>query len=365
MLKRILSITVLLLLPVLGQAQQLSIEFKKGPYLILPENASGMKVCWQMESAAACSLKWGRDKAFSEGKAKVHPYGDNQYQYTISKLAPGAKYYYTVYGQNNHREGSFLTAPKENTNKSLKFIVHGDIQKSAANYDRLCSGILEEIEKDGSFQTLCLMTGDWIEDGIYSGWQELVFNQDYDNTARLQALLPIMGCMGNNDNLASLRKYWPYPYQRKGYYSFTYSRMKVWVLDSEQSLSGKQRKWLEEGLKNCKKPWRILVYHKNAYSAGSGNSSARRNIHPLAVKYGVAVVFGGHWHTYADQAVDDVLYVNTGEGGTKKDGHYCLAEIKGDTIKITAKRPLSGEVLAEVEKSLPESAGSGAKQPDE
>jgi hypothetical protein len=68
-----------------------------------------MTVLWQLDSYETCTIRWGLSTDCSSGSAKVAPYGDMQYQYTISGLLSGTLYYYQVEGVGI---GSFRSAPE-------------------------------------------------------------------------------------------------------------------------------------------------------------------------------------------------------------------------------------------------------------
>ena len=66
------------------------------------------------------------------------------------------------------------------------------------------------------------------------------------------------------------------------------------------------------------KPWKFIVLHEPGWSAGGGhgnNTTVQNDIQPLAVQYGVAIVFGGHNHYYARANVSGVTHLTMGGGG--------------------------------------------------
>ena len=71
-----------------------------------------MKVCWQVDVSAACTIAWGTDTNYGMGSSQTTEYGsDHQHTYTISGLTPGIKYYYRVTMGSNNYTGNFYAAP--------------------------------------------------------------------------------------------------------------------------------------------------------------------------------------------------------------------------------------------------------------
>jgi len=72
-------------------------EFRKGPYLIYRGNNASMMLLWQLHGTKNCTLEWGEDNSYSQGKAETKEYGkDHQHAYTVEGLKPGNRYYYRI-----------------------------------------------------------------------------------------------------------------------------------------------------------------------------------------------------------------------------------------------------------------------------
>ena len=80
------------------------------------------------------------------------------------------------------------------------------------------------------------------------------------------------------------------------------------MTDSTKRIYGRQQlSWLEEALECDESRYKIMITHVNTYSGGTFDSSllffgtadiAERNeIYRLMTKYGVSVLFNGHFHT--------------------------------------------------------------------
>ena len=134
---------------------------KKGPYLIYPDNDSQMTVLCQLTAAGSVSVAWGTSTAYSSGSASMSSIGNNQYKYTIGSLSNSTFYYYKVTNGSDVKTGSFTSAPSASVT-DIKFIVYGDTRSNPSRHSPVAGQILNSISRDPGFQTLTLMTGDWV-----------------------------------------------------------------------------------------------------------------------------------------------------------------------------------------------------------
>jgi hypothetical protein len=155
------------------------------------------------------------------------------------------------------------------------------------------------------------------------------------------------GCKGNHDDAggysATFPKYFPYPYPNLAptgkndpngnpyysnlYWSFDYGPVHFAIVDEYSDLAqgSVQYKWLVSDLKSTTKPWKILIYHEGAYSAGSdADNIGVRVFEPLVTQYGVDLLYSGHSHNYA------------------RAGAYNLAQAGGDQIALNVPHITSG-----------------------
>ncbi len=175
-------------------------QVRKGPYLIYPGQNTQMMVLWQLDSTEACNLQWGRDPNFSDGNTVTAEYGnDHQHKHTIGNLTPGTAYYYRVSVATQQYEGSFRTGPV-GSERSVKFLAYGDTRTNVFDHDMVDKAIYEVFAADPNYQTFTLLAGDWVRAGEEEGdWAQEFFNPLAVNTRRLQANLPINGCIGNHE----------------------------------------------------------------------------------------------------------------------------------------------------------------------
>ena len=333
---------------------------EKGPYLIYPGNNTEMQVLWQLDYSETCSLAWGLDTNYSDGSTDVPEYGtDHQYEYTITGLTPGSKYYYKVTVGAGISTGTFMAAPA-NSATSLKFLMYGDTRTNVADQALVCAGMNAAIASDPAYQTILLLAGDWVETNAETNWTLEYFNRSYPALLQTQASVPITGTMGNHEGGGSVYvKYWPYPYVAAHYWSFDYGPVHIAVVDQYTSYTSgsAQYNWLVNDLSNSTKQWNIIVLHEPGWSCRGGhnnNTTVQSVIQPLCEQYDVQIVLGGHNHYYSRGLVNGVHHLTSGGGGaplyTPKAGepyivsylrslNFQKVEINGNTLTYTSLKP--------------------------
>ncbi|MEN7973940.1 MAG: metallophosphoesterase, partial [Verrucomicrobiota bacterium] len=210
---------------------------------------------------------------------------------------------------------------------------------------------------DPEFQSITLHTGDWVQNGNReTDWANYIFDPYYANTHEFQANMPLNGTRGNHEDSGVLfEKYFPYPYEPDGmYWSFDYGPAHITVIDEYTKFCPgyPQNTWLENDLASSSKKWKFIVLHEPGWSVGQNNAYVQQCIQPLAVKYGVDVIFNGHNHCYAHAVVDGIHHVTTGGGGGDlfapdpdaeyvvkmvKEHHFMEVAMEGDNLSLTAR----------------------------
>jgi hypothetical protein len=330
--------------------------FRKEPYLSFDGDAAAMRVHWQLQATAPCTLDWGTDETYSLGSVvttELEP--THQHERRIDGLDPATLYLYRVRA-GDVRTGSFYTAPAPDAT-AVNILVYGDTRTYPATHDTVAGRIVSAYTADPALQTIALMTGDLIADGNgETYWDNEFFSPTLANVAELHAHVPVASARGNHEGTAALfAKYLPYPTVYGRAWSFDYGPAHVAVVDQYISYSAgsPQLDWLENDLASSDKPWKIVILHEPGWSAGGGhaNSTAFQTlIQPLCVEYGVQMVIAGHNHYYAHAVVDGVHHVTAGGGGaplhtpnptfpyvvaTAKAHHFCTIEIDGGTLVFT------------------------------
>jgi len=345
-------------------------DVQKGPYLIYDGLNTGVTVLWQLDSTQSCSIDWGVDTSYATGTAGTAESGngddEHQHMYTIAELAPSTQYFYQVSCAPDYvGSGSFYTAPPDDID-SVKFLVYGDTRSYPADHDAVSDQMINTYFSDPAYQSLTLHVGDWVNNGdLEEDWANQFFDPFYSNTNEFQANMPINGVKGNHEGSgAFFYKYFPYLYEPNGFYwSFDYGPAHIAVIDQYVAYSpgSTQHMWLENDLATSTKKWKFLVLHEPGWSAGghSNNTAVQNYIQPLAVEYGVDIIFAGHNHYYARAVVDGIQHITTGGGGaplyspkpdseniveTSESHHFCEIDIRGDDLHFTARDKYGVEI---------------------
>lgn len=351
-----------------------SLQFRKGPYLIFNGKNTQMKILWQLNQKSVCSIIWGTDPSCSRGDAKSKEMNkDHLHVFTLKRLKPQTRYYYKITADTIEKTGSFFTAPKKKA-KKLKFFVYGDTRSFPYIHDEIANSINLAYLKDPSWQTFSLFVGDMVtQGGEKSSWDNEIFGIANANLRQMMTSLPILACVGNHEmvtkdsdvldkNFTLFKKYFPYPFVKKTYWSFDYGPAHFVILDQyDDAFETKQLKWLQKDLENTKKFWKFVCFHEPGWSAGAdseldrpNNESVQKLLQPLFEKHQVTAAFAGHNHYYARALVNGVYHITTGGGGaplydpkpyapnvmtTFKSYHYCIVEINDNTLVFKSVKP--------------------------
>jgi predicted phosphodiesterase len=360
----LISCIILAIFAPLGGTVIHAANMPKGPYLIYSGNSTEMQVLWQLDETQTCTLEWGQDTNYNDGSVQTTEFnGGHQHKRVIGGLNEGVRYYYRVTdGDSQTYTGSFTAAPSVGAS-SVKFLAFGDTHVNPSIMDQVCAGMVATYTADPAFQTFCLHSGDWNDSDSEEGWAGEFFSADALNAREFRANVPINGCRGNHEGAGTnYNKYYPYPYVSTFYRSFDYGPVHVAIVDQYVSCSSgsAQYNWLQNDLATSSKPWKIVVYHEPAWSAGGNyNSTARTHLQPLFETYGVDMAVSGHNHFYSHSEVNGVQHITTGGGGAplhngnataayvlayNKSNHHCEIDIRGNQLHFTAVNK-NGEVI--------------------
>ncbi len=342
-----------------GPAPEL-IYLHKIPYLIYTGNNTEMEVIWQTYVICPGYVAWGTDTAYSLGNEPASEYGtDHQYKYTITGLAPSAKYYFRVIAGTDTVTGNFRAAPAEGATETELF-VYGDTRSNPNFHDSVAKRIVMNYAADPEAQTIALLSGDLVSDGnVESKWDEQFFSADYSDIRELFRTVPIISSKGNHEGTGLIfKKYFPYPYvtSSRFYWSFDYGPVHVCIIDQDTTYApgSAQYEWIATDLASSAKPWKFLLFHDPGWSAGGGHSNdadVQEILQPLCLEYGVQFVFNGHNHYYSRAEVSGIEHITTGGGGaplhtpdpgdpfivaTSSSHHFCKIHIDTDTLYFTA-----------------------------
>ena len=295
----------------------------KGPTLIYTGNNTKMRVFWQWSSNATFQMQWGNDTSYKLGNIAVNPTDSTNhlYQYDISGLTPGIKYYYRDVVGTKCVSGTFFTAPASNAT-SVKFFSYGDTRTNGSAHNVLAGQVVALFQSDPAFQTLNIHVGDWVSADSASAWTGEWFNPGYTSLRAQDANLADIGIRGNHEGAATFwKQYWPEPFQSGGlYWSFDYGPMHVVLMDAYTAYNAGsvQYNWLKADLAASTKTWKVVAIHEPGWSANGGhpdNTTVQNDLQPLFVQYGVSLVLSGHNHYYARAVVNGVTHLTMGGGG--------------------------------------------------
>jgi hypothetical protein len=314
-----------------------AVVLTKGPTLIFTGNNTQMRVFWQWTANSAFTVQWGSGTSYgSSASVSAQDTTNHLYQYDISGLTPGSKYYYRVVTGAQCASGSFNTAPAASST-SIKFFAYGDTRTNGSTHNSVAGQVDAAFAADPALQSLNINVGDWVSGDSESAWTSEYFNTAYTNVRKQDANIADIGVRGNHESGATYwKRYWPEPFQSGGlYWSFDYGPMHVVMLDQYTSYTpgSAQYNWLKADLAASTKTWKFVVYHEPGWSASGGhanNTTVQQDLQPLFVQYGVSVVFNGHNHYYARASVSGVTHLTLGGGGAPS---YTPASGQPDIVK--------------------------------
>jgi hypothetical protein len=338
-----------------------TVNMRKGPYLIYPGINTQMTVLWQVDVNAGCSLAWGTDTSYSTGSTATAEYGtDHQHKYNITGLTPGTKYYYRLTAGSNVLTGSFNAAPAADAN-NVKFFMYGDTRTYGASNNSICARMIATYTVDPAYQTMVLHAGDWVNADLETTWTSEWYNYSWTSLMTAPANMPFMGTIGNHESASCpvFEKYRPFPFYAApaDYFSFDYGPVHVAVVDQYTTYTSgsAQYNWLVNDVNTSTKPWKIIVLHQPGWCAGGthGNDGTVQTvIQPLCLTYGVQIVLAGHNHYYSRAVVPstppNVQHITSGAGGapfyTASPGQPYVVTYTVDTLEFV-KVDIQGNTL--------------------
>ena len=204
-------------------------------------------------------------------------------------------------------------------------------------------------------------------DNIYGGGNPKFFKPRFEDPYKelLEADVKFYASLGNHDSpyADEHSHYEKFNMGGQRYYSFIKGDglIEFFALDTNDNngagLGGDQLGWLERALKESKALWKVAYFHHAIYASGKMHPpylKLRAQLEPLFVKYGVNVVFSGHYHVYERiKPQKGVQYFVAGSGGKLMKGNldrrstlsaagndqtqiFLIAEVDQGTMTVTA-----------------------------
>ena len=291
----------------------------RGPYL-QSGTTNGALVRWRTDVPTDSRVQFGTSNL---ALAADNPLITTEHIVSITGLAPGTKYFYSV-GTTTEPLSSdtnlfFVTSPPTGASKPTRLWVLGDSGTANAEARSVRDSYLSFASHKPA--DLVLMLGDnaYIT-GKDAEYQLAVFDM-YPSVLRNTFLWP---AIGNHDTAFSYTATnFPYldmfslptqgesggiPSGTEKYYAFDYANIHFICLDSmtsDTSTNGPMMTWLRHDLASTAQPWLIAFWHHPPYSKGSHDSDAefelvemRTNALPILEAGGVDLVLCGHSHSY-------------------------------------------------------------------
>ena len=343
----------------------------RDPYVQSVSTSSAV-VAWVSEEPSAGSVEYGETMGF--GRRGIDDRVGRRHAVTLSGLEADSTYYYRVAEVDGSAVvGRFRTAP-EGDDSSFTFAVIGDSGNGRKN-QLAVAGLLERSKPD-----LILHTGDV----VYPGGEDRHYDRRFFTPyRRLLKEVPLFPTLGNHDvekgdGAAYLKNFHlprNNPQNAERYYSFDWGNAHFVALNSElyhddDSGSPKEQKaWLERDLRETRRPWKIVFFHRPIYSSSNHGSDEeiREDLEPIFIRHKVNMVFNGHDHNYERTVpIGGVIYVVSGGGGkrlyragrskwtafSKSTHHAVLVHIDGEHLSLEAVQP-DGTVLDRLELDRP------------
>lgn len=288
----------------------------RGPY-VQNMRASAATVCWRTIVPARGALWVGATpQTLVQVASDVQP--RTEHELVVSGLDPASTYFYAVgVAGATTPTGSaptpFRTPPVTGTREPFRAWILGD--SGTLTYDQLRVRDAFRAHSAARPPDLALLLGDnAYREGLDAEYQSSFF-EVYD-----QALsrIPFWSTRGNHElDLANYLATFAHPTAgeaggvasgTESYYSFDWANVHFLCLDSfasDRSVGGAMWQWAELDLMSTTQDWIVAFWHHPPYSKGSHDSDLeyrqeemRMNFLPLLEDYGVALVLGGHSHSY-------------------------------------------------------------------
>ncbi len=240
-------------------------------------------------------------------------------------LMPSTRYYFVVRSSNTYsKEYNFITAPI-GEDSQFKLLFGGDSRSDKEMRRSINKKLRAMLEEDPSILAL-VHGGDYAEIGFLWGqWKDWL--EDHELTYTKDGrVLPIVATRGNHETSNRLfDNVFMFPGGSKSnYYVSRVGPLSLIILDSQKSVAGDQKTWLESTLAKESKTarWISPGYHTPAFPGVKAPGEALQHWVPLFEKYQVDVVFESDGHVlkrtapiYGGKVDHEKGITYVGEGG--------------------------------------------------
>ena len=284
----------------------------------------------ESEKANELSQYSHRERTFAQGKYSrgIFHQGPFYNHVKLNDLQANSTYYFKVQsGTEVSQEYWFTTAPVLADNIQLMF--GGD---SRTDYDQRLkmNAVMKELFERRPQILGMVHGGDYIYNG--SSWPQWRDWLDHQQETYLESgrILPVIPTRGNHEVSETLyNEVWAWPNDGLGYFTSKIGDFTLLILNSEISVQGEQKVWLESQLadQRPKQRWLVANYHRPAYPAVKRSSATKKAWVPLFEKYSIDLAFESDGHVYKQTApiyqdkIDEkrgIIYVGEGGLGVKQ-----------------------------------------------
>ena len=250
--------------------------------------------------------------------------GDAHYHHTsLEGLEPSTRYYFVVETDGERSdERWFVTAPSDD--RRIKLLYGGDSRSDWEDRQAMNRRLALLLEEDPEILALW-HGGDFISDGSdWGDWNQWLTDHALTTTTEGR-VLPVIPTRGNHERDGDMYNRvfgWPGGDSEVNYFTIEMGQWaKLITLDSEASVFGAQRDWLETELINAQdSTWIIAGYHTPAWPAVKIPGPARQWVTSFEY-YNVDLVCENDGHALKrtvpirDEKMDPTGVVYVGEGG--------------------------------------------------
>ncbi len=316
-------------------------------------------IVWETDAPSASVVAWGPTEALGSKTEDATP--KTHHVIKLDGLKPSSTYYYQVESAKGDVQGGRIRTEVYAT-EPYRFLAFGDTRSNHNDHAAVIKALMPHEPR------LAFHSGDLVGTGSNASHWYTFFGIETPMMANT-SLYPTIG--NHEGNGALYLGFFELPDSSPGgerYYAVRYATTLVVVLDQYGSggigSGSTQVDWLDQTLASADQEQNIklkLVFmHHGPYDSGShkSNISARNVLVPIFEKHGVDIAFSGHDHDYERGTVNGVKYIVSGGGGAplyslagdfwteiaESVNHYCLLDIHGPKLELTAYR-VDGSVL--------------------
>ncbi|NQU23179.1 MAG: tandem-95 repeat protein [Candidatus Nealsonbacteria bacterium] len=286
--------------------------------------------------------------------------GNYVHNVKLTDLLPNTQYHYSVtHGVTTSADKTFWTAAQPGTDFRFGFMADSR-SDAGTGLDQTVHGKMAAL-MDTFDPRMIVFGGDTNEYATWDSW-----NQDFfiSQQQTLNAEVPFANAPGNHEGWNALtRAYTQGPNgDGDGYFSYDYGDVHFLILNNEISDGSDSAQWdfAKEDLETTTQPWKIVSFHKPAYSVGGhgGDVDMLAMTAQIFEPNGVDMVLTGHNHYYQHNLVNGIHHMVIGstnapltDPGTETytvntEKTYCLGifDATATTLDYTAYREDGSEI---------------------